>query len=128
MVRVYCEQCGYTYSIDLTSADIKKSTLNMSGREVNVFWFNCPRCGDYKIVNVEDENIMSLRDDFERCKARFRKYVKIGDERLMQNTQNAVNRKHKRLSDAVDKVIDEVYNGFTVATDGTNTLLVPKSC
>lgn len=128
MVRVNCERCGYTYLIDLKSADIKKSTLNTSGREVNVCWFNCPRCGDYKIVNVEDENIGSLRDDFERCKARFRKYVKIGDEQLVQNTQKAVNRKHKRLSDAVDKVIDEVYNGFTVATDGTNTFLVPKSC
>lgn len=128
MVRVHCERCGYTYSIDLTSADIKKSTLNVSGREVNALWFNCPRCGDYKIVNVEDEHIRSLRDDYERCKARFRKYVKIGDEQLTQNTQKAVNRKHKRLSDAVDKVIDEVYNGFTVATDGTNTFLVPKSC
>lgn len=128
MVRVHCERCGYTYSIDLKSADIKKSTLNVSGREANVLWFNCPRCGDYKIVNVEDEQIRSLRDDYESCKARFRKYVKIGDEQLVQNTQKAVNRKHKRLSDAVDKVIDEVYNGFTVATDGTNTFLVPKSC
>ena len=128
MVRVNCERCGYTYSIDLKSADIQKSTLNVDGRSVNVMWFYCPRCGEFKFVSAEDEHVKALRDDYERCKTRFRKYVKLDNQELILNTQKTMNRKHDKLSSAIDKVIAELYSKFTIATDGTDVWLAPKPC
>lgn len=128
MASVVCSSCGYQYSIDFRSADIMKSTLNVDDMIVNVLWFYCPRCGEFKIVNAEDEHIKALRDDYERCKARFRKYVKLENQELIINAQKTMNHKHDKLSSAIDKVIAELYVKFTIATDGTNAWLVPKPC
>lgn len=124
--NIACSKCGFYFTLRLD--DIKQSTINLDGDSVLVSWFFCKQCGDVQIVSVEDDAIRELRDDYERAKSRFRTYVKLKDQHLIENGQVMIKRKHDRLSREVDKLLEKVKSKVELKYDGYTFELRLKSC
>ena len=124
MALVRCDRCGFVY--DFKADDIVVSVVEASSGKCTISWFYCPSCFSPSIASVVDDEWTELRDDLERAKSRYRKYMKLGDKTLLDNALKTVVRKRDKLSTYTDKLVDEVKSKFKVGTiDGILTI-IPK--
>lgn len=123
---IVCVKCGNIYSLRLD--DIRKSTVNLDGKDIEVQWFYCDKCGDVQIASVSTPEIAELRDSYEAAKKRFRTYIKMNDDKLIENAQVTVKIKHDKLSAKIDEVIEKLRERLVLRYDGRGFYLVLKSC
>ena len=117
MANVHCDDCGFIF--DFTPESICKSVVCVEEQHVNVTYFYCPACGTPVVISANDSKWYELRDDLERAKKRYRTYVKIGKQDLIDNAFMTIVKKNKRLSNYTDTLIEKVRGKFIVDQDGT---------
>lgn len=123
---IVCVKCGNIYPLRLD--DIRKSTVNLDGKDIEVQWFYCDKCGDIQVASVNTPEIAELRDSYEAAKKRFRTYIKMNDDKLIENAQVTVKIKHDKLSAKIDEVIEKLRERLVLQYDGRGFYLALKSC
>lgn len=123
---IICVKCGNVYSLRLD--DIRKSTVNLDGQDVEVQWFFCDKCGDVQIASVNTPEIAELRESYEAAKKRFRTYIKFNDDKLIENAHVTVKIKHDKLSAKVDEVVGKLRERLVLRYVGCDFYLALKSC
>ena len=120
MASVHCDSCSNVF--EFGPEKIKTGVVYIDGKKLDLVYFSCPYCCETNIIGAHDHRWYELRNDLERAKARYRKYSKIGDVDLVNNSFKTVLRKNKKLSDYTDLLIAKVRGKFKVNKDDT---LVP---
>lgn len=123
---IICTKCGNLYSFKLD--DIRKSTVNLDGCDVEVSYFFCGKCGDIQIASVDTSRIRELRESYEAAKKRFRTYLKMNDDKLVENAQLTVKIKYDKLSAEIDKVIAKLRDRLVLRCAGSDFYVALKPC
>lgn len=68
-----CDKCGNEFT--LSSHLIRKSDLEIDGKNLNVTYLVCPHCGKVYLIQVMDNKAYELQSEYLKQKARWQKIV-----------------------------------------------------
>lgn len=123
---MYCDKCKKDFPHK--STPIEKTTVDVEGDVLLLYYFTCPHCNAvYRVLLVEETRYRELVDDLTATQRRIYTQQGKGKPMLMHKLQNMDSKKQKRIENYASRISQKYPGSFVLATknDQHNVVYIP---
>lgn len=120
---IICDCCKNEFLCG--STNIGWEEVVIGGKALSLTYFVCPYCNTvYRVLLVEEKKYRELVNDIVKTRDRIKNQQGKGNPALLENLQNALEKKKKRIRRYVD-IINRRYPGtFILASENNQSKIV----